>query len=130
MDAALNNEEHWLADPVQGQDHSVGPAAAPITIVEYGDYECPDCLNAVPIIEEVRQNLGDRLRFVFRHFPQNSIHPHASVAAEAAEAAADQGKFWENELCPHFVRFFQSRLGGAKDGLGIDRTIKTAAVDE
>jgi protein-disulfide isomerase len=95
MDAALNNEEHWLADPVQGQDHSVGPAAAPITIVEYGDYECPDCLNAVPIIEEVRQNLGDRLRFVFRHFPQNSIHPHASVAAEAAEAAADQGKFWE-----------------------------------
>jgi protein-disulfide isomerase len=63
--------------------------------VEYGDYECPSCLNAVPIIEEVRQNLGDQLRFVFRHFPQSNIHPHASAAAEAAESAADQGKFWE-----------------------------------
>jgi len=63
--------------------------------VEYGDYECPSCLNAVPIIGQVRESLGDRLRFVFRHFPVSSIHPHASAAAEAAEAAADQGKFWE-----------------------------------
>jgi protein-disulfide isomerase len=84
-----------LADPVTDQDHALGPAEAPITIVEYGDYECPGCLNAVPIIKEVRRVLGNQLRFVFRHFPQNSVHPHASVAAEAAEAAADQGKFWE-----------------------------------
>jgi len=84
-----------LADPVTERDHSLGPADAPITIVEYGDYECPDCLNAVPIIRESRSILGDRVRFVFRHFPQSSIHPHASIAAEAAEAAADQGKFWE-----------------------------------
>jgi protein-disulfide isomerase len=83
-----------LAEPVTERDHSIGPADAPITIVEYGDYECPDCFNAVPVIEQVRQKLGERLRFVFRHFPQNSIHPHASAAAEAAEAAADQGKFW------------------------------------
>jgi protein-disulfide isomerase len=84
-----------LTDPVTAKDHSIGPADAPITIVEYGDYECPDCLNAVPIIAEVRRALGDRLRFVFRHFPQSSIHPHASAAAEAAEAAGEQGKFWE-----------------------------------
>lgn len=89
MDAVL------LAEPVTELDHAVGPADAPITIVEYGDYECPDCLNAVPMVEEIRQELGDRLRFVFRHFPQSSIHPHASAAAEAAEAAADQGKFWK-----------------------------------
>jgi protein-disulfide isomerase len=63
--------------------------------VEYCDYECPDCLNAAPIMEEVGKALGERLRFVFRHFPQSSVHPHASMAAEAAEAAADQGKFWE-----------------------------------
>src|SRR5438874_1485320 len=84
-----------LLEPVTPRDHAIGPPAAPITIVEYGDYECPDCLNAVPIIQQVRAALGDRLRFVFRHFPRSSIHPHASVAAEAAEAAADQGKFWE-----------------------------------
>lgn len=95
MEAKPSQEIYWLAEPVGEQDHVIGPPAAPITIVEYGDYECPDCLNAVPIMEEVRQRLGDRMRFVFRHFPQSSIHPHASAAAEAAEAAADQGKFWE-----------------------------------
>jgi protein-disulfide isomerase len=95
MDAASTNDGNLLIEPVTEKDHSLGPPTAPITIVEYGDYECPDCLNAVPIVEEVRQNLGDRLRFVFRHFPRSAIHPHASVAAEAAEAAAEQGKFWE-----------------------------------
>ena len=91
----ISNEVNSLADPVTDQDHALGPASAPITIVEYGDYECPDCLNAVPVMQQVRKKLGDRLRFVFRHFPQSSIHPHASAAAEAAEAAAEQGKFWE-----------------------------------
>jgi protein-disulfide isomerase len=95
MDHSTNDQAGLLVDPVTEQDHALGPASAPITIVEYGDYECPDCLNAVPIVQEVRQNLGEKLRFVFRHFPQSSIHPHASAAAEAAEAAAEQGKFWE-----------------------------------
>jgi len=84
-----------LLDPVTDQDHAVGPADAPITIVEYGDYECPDCFNFVPVAREIWQMLGDKLRFVFRHFPRNSIHPHASAAAEVAEAAGEQGKFWE-----------------------------------
>jgi protein-disulfide isomerase len=84
-----------LTDPVGPSDHSLGNPDAPITIVEYGDYECPDCLNFVPIIRQVRAKLGDRLRFVFRHFPRSNIHPNASRAAEVAEAAADQGKFWE-----------------------------------
>jgi protein-disulfide isomerase len=95
MDAATNIEESLLSDPVSDRDHSLGSPDAPITLVEYGDYECPTCLNAVPVVREVRENLGPRVRFVFRHFPRNSIHPHASVAAEAAEAAAEQGKFWE-----------------------------------
>jgi formate-nitrite transporter family protein len=93
--AGTKNGVHWLTEPVTEQDHALGPADAPITIVEYGDYECPTCLNAVPIIQKVRENLGDQVRFIFRHYPQSSIHPHASAAAEAAEAAADQGKFWE-----------------------------------
>ncbi len=95
MEASTSVQNNVLMAPVTEQDHALGPANAPVTIVEYGDYECPDCLNAVPIIQEVRKSLGDRLRFVFRHFPQSSIHPHASAAAEAAEAAAEQGKFWE-----------------------------------
>src|SRR5437016_13672584 len=94
MDARPQNVQ-LLSEPITEKDHALGPATAPITIVEYGDYECPDCLNAVPIIQQVRAALGDRLRFVFRHFPRSSIHPHASAAAEAAEAAGDQGKFWE-----------------------------------
>lgn len=77
------------------KDHSLGSADAPCTLVEYGDYECPDCLNAQPIVKELRQRLGDKLRFVFRHFPRSSIHPRASTAAMAAEAAGEQGKFWE-----------------------------------
>jgi protein-disulfide isomerase len=98
MDESSKDITGRLAEPVTELDHVFGPAAAPITIVEYGDYECPTCLNAVPIVQEVRRRLGDRLRFVFRHFPQSSIHPHASIAAEAAEAAAEQGKFWEMHL--------------------------------
>jgi len=95
MDSAPQKDGILLTDPVTDRDHALGPPTAPITIVEYGDYECPSCLNAVPIMQEVRRILGDKLRFVFRHFPQSSIHPHASVAAEAAEAAAEQGRFWE-----------------------------------
>src|SRR5580700_9447445 len=95
MEASTSVNINLLADPVSERDHAIGAANAPITIVEYGDYECPDCLNAVPIVKKVQKKLGDRVRFVFRHFPRNSIHPHASNAAEAAEAAAEQGKFWE-----------------------------------
>ena len=77
------------------RDHIQGPAEAPLTLVEYGDYECPYCGAAYPIVKEVQSRLGDRLRFVFRNFPITTSHPHAERAAEAAEAAASQGKFWE-----------------------------------
>jgi protein-disulfide isomerase len=81
--------------PASPQDHALGPADAPVTLIEYGDYECPDCFNAEPVVRELRGRLGDRLRVIFRHFPRSSIHPRASAAAAAAEAAAAQGKFWE-----------------------------------
>src|SRR2546423_12652745 len=84
-----------LDTPVSLADHALGPVDAPATLVEYGDYECPDCFNAEPVVAQIRARLGDKLRFVFRHFPRSSIHPRASVAAAAAEAAARQGKFWE-----------------------------------
>jgi len=84
-----------LTPPVDQRDHAIGPPDAPVTLVEYGDYECPYCGRAFPIVDRLRQEVGERLRLVFRHFPQNTVHAHASVAAQAAEAAAAQGKFWE-----------------------------------
>jgi protein-disulfide isomerase len=84
-----------LTPPAGPKDHSQGPADAPITLVEYGDYECPHCGRAHPIVKAVQRRLGDQLRFVFRHFPLSAAHPDAEPAAETAEMAADQGKFWE-----------------------------------
>jgi protein-disulfide isomerase len=84
-----------LTVPVSQQDHQQGPATAPVTLVEYGDYECPYCGEAYPIVKEIQRRLGDQLRFVFRNFPLTQSHPHAEHAAEAAEAAAGQEKFWE-----------------------------------
>ena len=84
-----------LRESVGAADHRAGPDDAPLTLVEYGDYECPHCGAAHPIVQEVRRRLGSRLRFVFRHFPLSELHPHAVLAAEAAEAAGAQGRFWE-----------------------------------
>ncbi len=84
-----------LAVPVTGADHQLGAADAPLTLVEYADYQCPYCAQAVPIVEALRSEFGDRLRFVYRNLPLRNIHPHAQHAAQAAEAAALQGRFWE-----------------------------------
>lgn len=86
---------HDLKLPVSESDHSRGSATPRVTLVEYGDYECPDCLNSEPMVRQLLQQFGDRLQVIFRHFPRNSIHPRASAAAEAAEAAGVQGKFWQ-----------------------------------
>jgi protein-disulfide isomerase len=81
--------------PVTARDHVQGPEDAPFTLVEYADYECPYSRIAYPVIRGVQRELGDRLRFVYRNFPLREIHPHAQHAAEAAEAAANQDRFWE-----------------------------------
>lgn len=86
-----------LRIPVGEQDHAQGRADAPVTLVEYGDYQCPHCGRAHPIVRQVQQRLGDRLRFVFRNFPLTEIHPQALQAAEAAESAGAHGgeaAFW------------------------------------
>jgi Na+/H+ antiporter NhaA len=81
------------------RDHIRGPEAAPVTLVEYGDYECPYCGRAEPVVRELLETFGDDVRYVWRHLPLNDVHPHAQLAAEAAEAAAAQGAFWEmNDL--------------------------------
>lgn len=83
-----------LTVPVGPADHAVGPADAPITVVEYGDYECPYCGQAYPVTQELIGRFGPALRFVFRNLPLADMHPHAQRAAEAAEAAGLQGRFW------------------------------------
>jgi protein-disulfide isomerase len=77
------------------RDHILGPETAAVTLVEYGDYECPYCGRAYDVLKQLLKQTGDEVRLVFRNFPLTQIHPHAQRAAEAAEAAAAQGKFWE-----------------------------------
>lgn len=77
------------------RDHIQGPANAPLTLLEFGDYQCPYCGVAYPVVKRLQQTLGKKLCFVFRNFPLTQAHPYALAAAEAAEAAALQGKFWE-----------------------------------
>ncbi|MDB4957184.1 MAG: Periplasmic thiol:disulfide interchange protein DsbA [Myxococcales bacterium] len=80
---------------VGARDHIQGSSHAALTLVEYGDYECPHCGRAYPIVKAVQKRLGNKLRFVFRNFPLVTMHPHAEAAAEISEAAAGEGKFWE-----------------------------------
>jgi protein-disulfide isomerase len=113
-----------LAVPVTELDHIRGPATAPVTLVEYGDYECPYCGRAHVVVEEVRRIAGDTLRFVFRNFPLSQIHPHALLAAEAAEAAGAQGSFWEmhDRLFEHQDRLSERDLILHAEALGLDVT--------
>ena len=84
-----------LVLPLAGRDHIQGAIDAPLTLVEYGDYECPYCGQAHPVVKAIQKQLGNRLCFAFRNFPLVNAHPHAEHAAEAAEAAGAQGKFWK-----------------------------------
>src|SRR5688572_16069159 len=111
-----------LAIPVTENDHAQGPANAPVTLVEYGDYECPYCGMAYPIVKSLQRQLGTDLRFVFRNFPLAEAHPHARHAAQAAEAAAAQGKFWEMHgmLFEHQDALADADLIGYARELGLD----------
>lgn len=104
-----------LRPPVSDHDHTAGHADAPLTLVEYGDYQCPHCAAADPVVRAVQKAFGKELRFVFRNFPLAEMHPAAEPAAEFAEGAAVQGKFWE----AHDAIFAWSRRHGP-ESLGAD----------
>ena len=102
-----------LAAAVNPSDHHLGPSHAPVTVVEYGDFECPNCKQAAPAVKLLLERFPGRLRVVWRHFPLEEVHPHALHAALAAEAAAGQGKFWPmHDLLfenPHHLKLPQLR---------------------
>jgi len=115
--------EATLTIPVSNdRDHIQGPGDAPVTLVEYGDYQCPYCGAAYPIIKEVQARMGERLRFAFRNFPITTSHPHAEQAAEAAEAAGAQGRFWQMHdlLFENQKRLRDEDLRGYAETLGLD----------
>jgi len=116
-------ESPRLTVPVGPTDHARGGSeTAPLTLVEYGDYECPYCGAAYPIVKEIERVLGDELRSVFRNFPLGDLHPHALQAAEAAESAAAQGRFWEmhDRLYEHQDRLTTEDLFEHARVLGLD----------
>src|SRR5258706_3830179 len=108
-----------LAVPVSAADHLLGASHAPVTIVEYGDFECPNCKQAAPAVKHLLTRFAGRVRVVYRHFPLEEVHPHALHAALAAETAAGQGQFWpmhdllvanQSHLKPNQLRGYAERL--------------------
>jgi protein-disulfide isomerase len=113
------HQKFELSVPVSEIDHTLGPAHAPVTLVEYGDFECPICKQAAPAVKLMLKHFSGKLRVVFRHFPQEEVHPHALQAALAAEAAGGQGKFWlmhdllfenQSHLKPQHLRSYAEQL--------------------
>ncbi len=121
-----------LMPPPGARDHARGPADAPATLVEYGDFECPHCGTTYPVVRGLERRFGDRLRFIFRNFPLTQVHPHAEHAAEAAEAAARAGKFWEmyEAIFEHQGAITDRDLAGYAAGLGLDPSVITHALAE
>jgi NhaA family Na+:H+ antiporter len=106
-------------DPAR--DHVRGAAEAPVTLVEYGDFQCPYCGEAYPVVHELLERFGEQLRFVFRHMPLVDLHPRARFAAEAAEAAGAQGRFWEmhDRLFEHQLELSDAELRGHAEAIGV-----------
>jgi protein-disulfide isomerase len=111
-----------LTPEVGPRDHARGDEGAPVTLVEYGDFECPQCGAAFPVVNGLQAAFGARLRFVFRHFPITNVHPNAQHAAEAAEWAAAQGAFWpmHDALYEHHASLSDRRIVELARGLGLD----------
>jgi protein-disulfide isomerase len=119
-----DNDRPSLSAPLSAYDHAQGSGGdAVVTLVEYGDYQCPHCGRAYPIVKEVQRQLGAQLRFVFRNFPLNQIHPNAQHAAEAAEAAGVQGRFWEmhDMLFENQHALLDGNLQDYATAIGLDR---------
>ena len=118
----MSDHAAQLTIPVGERDHTTGPISAPLVLVEYGDYQCPYCGTAYPVLRELRGAFGAELTFVFRNFPLTSVHEHAQRAAETAEWAGLAGRFWEmhDHLYEHQDRLDDRGLRAAATALALD----------
>lgn len=121
-----------LTTPVTAIDHQLGPEHAPVTVVEYADFECPTCKQAAPALKLLLRHFPEEVRIVFRHFPLESVHPHALAAAEAAEVAGAQGKFWEMHdlLFANQLHLKANNLRSYAEQLSLDMSRYTAEMDD
>jgi protein-disulfide isomerase len=128
----MNQHPLELRAPVTAVDHMLGPEHARVTVVEYGDFECPSCKQAAPAIKLLLQHFAGQVRVVFRHFPLEEVHPHALAAAEAAETAAAQGKFWSmHDLLFENQRHLKAaNLRSYAEQLQLDMARYTAEMDD
>jgi protein-disulfide isomerase len=122
----------YLTVPVTAVDHQLGPDHAPITVVEYADFECPTCKQAAPALKLLLRHFPEEVRIVFRHFPMEAVHPHALAAAEAAEVAGAQGKFWEMHdlLFVNQLHLKANNLRSYAEQLNLDMARYTAEMDD
>lgn len=128
----MNHPHKTLAVPVTSTDHFRGNAKAPVVVVEYGDFECPICAAVAPAVKQLCALHPADMMFVFRHFPVEDAHPHALMAAEAAEAAAAQGKFWEMHdlLLTKTAHLSRHHLDEYAALIGLDMARFTAELDD
>jgi protein-disulfide isomerase len=126
------NQQADLVVPIQPTDHIEGADHAPVTIVEYGDFECPNCKQAAPALKLLLERFAGRARVVFRHFPLQEVHPHALAAAQAAECAGGQGKFWpmHDVLFANQEHLKTNQLHSYAERLGLDMARYTAEMDD
>jgi protein-disulfide isomerase len=128
----MSAHDFQLTPMVQSYDHTRGPDHAGVTIVEFGDFECPNCKQASPAVKLLLERFDERVRFAFRHFPLTEVHPHALMAAQAAEAAGGQGKFWQMHdlLFENQTHLKAQHLHSYAERLGLDMARYTAEMDD
>jgi protein-disulfide isomerase len=128
----MNEHAPQLTAPIDTIDHVLGPRGAAVTVVEYGDFECPNCKQAAPAVKLLLERFEDRVRYAYRHFPQDEVHPHALLAAQASEAAGAQGRFWEMHdlLFENQTHLKANHLRSYAERLELDMARYTAEMDD
>ncbi len=120
----LEHQDHTTPTQLRPEDHVLGRATAPILLLEFGDFQCPTCKQAAPVVELLLKQHDQQIRFAFRHYPLENLHPQAVLAAEGAESAAAQGRFWDMHglLFEHQQHLKSADLEGYAAQLGLDVT--------
>jgi protein-disulfide isomerase len=127
-----SNQFFKLTAPVSAVDHVLGSEHAPVTLVQYADFECPNCKQAAPAVKLLLERFAERVRIAFRHFPVEEVHPHALLAAQAAECAGGQGQFWpmHDLLFEHQLHLKTNQLHGYAEQLRLDMARYSAEMDD